>query len=61
MGGFFKRGEIVTVDDHPQRWCVDSVVDGEFKGEAVQIARLSNLEQTKTMQATTDRLTKVAG
>jgi hypothetical protein len=61
MGGFFKRGEIVTVDAHPKRWCVDSVTDGYHQGEAVQIARLSNEDQTETMQANTDRLTKVAG
>jgi hypothetical protein len=61
MGGFFKRGEIVTVDQHPQRWCVDAVSDGYYQGEAVQIAQLSNLDQTETMQAVTDRLEKVAG
>jgi len=61
MGGFFKKGEIVTVDGHPRRWCVDSVTDGYYQGEAVQIAVLSNEDQTQTMQAVTDRLTKVGG
>jgi hypothetical protein len=61
MGGFFKRGEIVTVDGHPKRWRVDAVSDGYYQGEAVQIAQLSNEDQTETMQAVTDRLEKVAG
>jgi hypothetical protein len=61
MGGFFKRGEIVTVDNKPHKWCVDSVADGYFKGEAVQIAQLSNEDQTVVIHATTDRLTKVGG
>jgi hypothetical protein len=61
MGGFFKRGEIVTVDGNPKRWCVDSVVEGYQNGESVAIASLSNEDQTESMQANTERLTKVGG
>jgi hypothetical protein len=61
MGGFFKRGEIVTVDGNPKRWCVDSVVEGYHNGESVAIASLSNEDRTESMQANTDRLTRVGG
>jgi hypothetical protein len=61
MGGFFRRGEIVTVDEAAKRWCVDKVEDGMHRGEAVQIATLSDPDRTMQLQVVTDRLTKVGG
>jgi len=61
MGGFFKRGEIVTIGKNPKRWCIDVLreqVDGA--GEVYVMAELSDERDKKTF-AETSQLTKVGG
>lgn len=61
MGGFFKRGEIVTVGKNPKRWCIDVLreqTDGA--GEPYIMAELSD-ERGKKLFAETSQLTKVGG
>lgn len=61
MGGFFKRGEIVVIDDGQKRWNVDrlrEVVDRNC--DPFVMADLSD-ENGKTTSKPTDRLTKVGG
>lgn len=61
MGGFFKRLDLVTIDDGVKRWCVDGVRDViDRNSEPGQMADLSDEDGRKT-SASTDRLTKVAG
>lgn len=58
MGGFFKRGEIVTIDDGR---CVDGIREARDRdGEPFQMADLSDVAGGTT-SAATDRLTKVGG
>lgn len=61
MGGFFKRGEIVVVDEGTKRWCVDGLREEYRKGELVQVADLSDVGGEPRPGVVTDRLTKVGG
>lgn len=61
MGGFFKRGEIVTIGKNPKRWCIDRIRESvDASAESYLMADLSD-ERGKTTSAETSRLTKVAG
>ncbi len=61
MGGFFKRGEIVTIDDSDKRWAVVMVREGRDRdGEPIEMADLED-EGGRTTSAATERLTKVGG
>lgn len=61
MGGFFKRGEIVTIDGGSKRWSVDGIRESRDRdGEPYQMADLSDVDGGKT-SAATERLTKVGG
>jgi hypothetical protein len=61
MGGFFKRGEIVTIDGGEKRWSVDLIREARDRdGEPFQMADLSD-DSGGTTSAATERLTKVGG
>jgi len=61
MGGFFKRLDIVIIDENPKRYSVDALGEEYRRGELVQVADLSDEAGVRRPGVLTDRLTKVAG
>lgn len=61
MGGFFKRGEIVTIDTGIIRYNVDRLREESRNKELVQVADLTDVDGRERPGVLVDRLTKVAG